>query len=90
LLRVKCLNLIYGNGNAHKKIMKMLDHCQVEAIILMAAGIFTPYTGVDTSIMIFIKGGKTEKVWLYTMAADGYSLDDKIMPTPYNNDIANN
>jgi type I restriction enzyme M protein len=71
-------------------LLASIDNCQVEAIISMAAGIFTPYAGVATSIMIFTKGERTEKVWLYAMAADDYSLDVKIMPTPDNNDISNN
>lgn len=43
----------------------------------MPSGIFKPYAGVSTAILVFVKGGKTDKVWFYDMQADGYSLDDK-------------
>jgi type I restriction enzyme M protein len=43
----------------------------------MPSGVFKPYAGVSTAVLIFVKGGKTEKVWFYDMRADGYSLDDK-------------
>jgi type I restriction enzyme M protein len=43
----------------------------------MPSGVFKPYAGVSTAVLIFTKGGSTEKVWFYDMDADGYSLDDK-------------
>ncbi|WP_139162102.1 N-6 DNA methylase, partial [Acinetobacter baumannii] len=52
---------------------------KLEAIISMPSGVFKPYAGVSTAIMIFTKteSGGTDKVWFYDMQADGYSLDDK-------------
>jgi len=43
----------------------------------MPSGVFKPYAGVSTAILVFVKGGQTEKVWFYEMLADGYTLDDK-------------
>ncbi len=43
----------------------------------MPSGVFKPYAGVSTAVLVFVKGGKTEKVWFYDMESDGYSLDDK-------------
>jgi len=49
----------------------------MEAVISMPSGVFKPYAGVSTAVLVFIKGDKTDKVWFYDMNADGYSLDDK-------------
>ena len=77
-----------GNTNAHKDVKKMLvENCQIDAIISMPPGVFKPYSGVVTSVVIFTKGGKTKSVWFYGMTADGFSLDDKRTPTPDKNDI---
>ena len=54
-----------------------MDENQLEAVISMPAGVFKPYAGVSTAIMIFTKGGKTDRVWFYKMESDGFSLDDK-------------
>src|SRR5215469_9483943 len=70
--------VLFGSSNAHKQARKMLlENCELQAIISMPSGVFKPYAGVSTAILIFVKGGETEKVWFYDMEADGYSLDDK-------------
>lgn len=70
--------VVFGNSSAHKKLRKMLlETCQLEAVISMPSGVFKPYAGVSTAVLIFTKGGKTENVWFYKMERDGYSLDDK-------------
>jgi type I restriction enzyme M protein len=70
--------VLFGSSNAHKKLRKiLLEQCQLEAVISMPSGVFKPYAGVSTAVLIFVKGDKTEKVWFYDMDADGYSLDDK-------------
>lgn len=70
--------VLFGSSNAHKKARKILiDECELQAIISMPSGVFKPYAGVSTAILIFVKGGQTERVWFYDMGADGYSLDDK-------------
>lgn len=70
--------VLFGTSNAHKMARKMLlDECELQGIISMPSGVFKPYAGVSTAILIFVKGGATEKVWFYDMKADGFSLDDK-------------
>ena len=59
-------------------LRKMLvEENQLEAVISMPSGVFRPYAGVSTAILVFTKGGKTDRVWFYKMEADGFSLDDK-------------
>ncbi len=70
--------VLFGTSNAHKKLRQLLlEKCQLEAVISMPSGVFKPYAGVSTAVLVFIKGDKTDKVWFYDMEADGYSLDDK-------------
>jgi type I restriction enzyme M protein len=70
--------VLFGSSNAHKNLRKiLLEQCQLEAVISMPSGVFKPYAGVSTAVLIFVKGDKTEQVWFYDMHADGYSLDDK-------------
>ena len=68
--------VLFGSSNAHMKARRiLLEDCDLQAVISMAGGFFQPYSGVGTAVLIFVKGGKTEKVWFYDMKADGYSLD---------------
>jgi type I restriction enzyme M protein len=70
--------VLFGSSNAHKKLRKMfLEQCQLEGVISMPSGVFRPYAGVSTAVLVFTKGGHTDKVWFSKMEADGYSLDDK-------------
>jgi type I restriction enzyme M protein len=70
--------VLFGNSKAHKAIRKkLLEECRLDAVISMPSGVFKPYAGVSTGIIVFTKGEPTEKVWFYDMASDGYSLDDK-------------
>ncbi|RKY40740.1 MAG: SAM-dependent DNA methyltransferase [Candidatus Makaraimicrobium thalassicum] len=70
--------VLFGSSNAHKKLRTLLlEKCQLEAIVSMPSGVFKPYAGVSTAVLVFVKGDKTDKVWFYDMEADGYSLDDK-------------
>lgn len=70
--------VLFGSSNAHQAIRKILiEDNQLEGIISMPSGVFKPYAGVSTAVLIFTKGGKTNKVWFYDMEADGFSLDDK-------------
>jgi len=70
--------VLFGASNAHKKLRRiLLEKCQLEAVISMPSGVFKPYAGVSTAVLVFIKGGNTDKVWFYGMEKDGYSLDDK-------------
>lgn len=72
--------VLFGSSKAHLAIRKeLVDRQQLEAIISMPSGVFKPYSGVSTAILVFTKtdSGGTDKVWFYDMRADGYSLDDK-------------
>ena len=70
--------VLFGSGNAFKQLRKLIiDNCELQAVISMPSGVFKPYAGVATAILIFVKGGNTEKVWFYEMKSDGKSLDDK-------------
>jgi type I restriction enzyme M protein len=70
--------VLFGSSNAHKDVRKLLmEKCSLEGVISMPSGVFKPYSGVATSILIFTKGGTTDNVWFYEMTADGFSLDDK-------------
>ncbi len=55
----------------------LIDKCELKAVITMPGGVFKPYAGVATAILIFTKGGETKNVWYYEMKSDGRSLDDK-------------
>ncbi|WP_134091079.1 class I SAM-dependent DNA methyltransferase [Olivibacter sp. XZL3] len=72
--------VLFGSSGAHKAIrQELVDNQQLQAVISMPSGVFKPYAGVSTAILIFTKtnSGGTDKVWYYDMKADGYSLDDK-------------
>lgn len=73
--------VLFGSSKAHQQLRKeLIERNQLEAIISLPSGVFKPYAGVSTAIMIFTKGGETDQVWFYDLAADGYSLDDKRTP----------
>ncbi|QNU24336.1 type I restriction-modification system subunit M [Geobacillus zalihae] len=79
--------VLFGSSKAHKDIRKeIVENHKLEAIISMPSGVFKPYAGVSTAIMIFTKTGVggTDQVWFYDMKADGYSLDDKRTPIEEN------
>ncbi len=79
--------VLFGSGSAFKTLRQLLvERCDLKAVITLPSGVFKPYAGVSTAILLFTKvyGAKdkidkpaTEQVWFYEMAADGYSLDDK-------------
>ncbi|WP_430972978.1 N-6 DNA methylase [Sunxiuqinia rutila] len=75
--------VLFGSTKSHKAVRQQLvDDHQLQAVISMPSGVFKPYTGVATAILIFTKTGTggTDKVWFYDMKADGFSLDDKREP----------
>ena len=81
--------VLFGSSTAHKAIRKeLVENQRLEAIISMPSGVFKPYAGVSTGILIFTKTGHggTDQVWFYDMQADGFSLDDKRAPIS-DNDI---
>ena len=72
--------VLFGSSNAHKAIRKeIVENQRLEAVISMPSGVFKPYAGVSTGILVFTKTGHggTDDVWFYDMTADGFSLDDK-------------
>jgi len=72
--------VLFGSSTAHKAIRKaIVDENRLEAVISMPSGVFKPYAGVSTAILVFTKTGYggTDNVWFYDMHADGFSLDDK-------------
>jgi len=80
--------VLFGSSNAHVEIrQKIIEENQLIAVISMPSGVFRPYAGVSTAILIFTKGGTTERIWFYDMEHDGFSLDDKRQPTPGENDL---
>lgn len=79
--------VLFGSSKAHKAIRKeLIENHQLKAVISMPSGVFKPYAGVSTAVLVFTKtdAGGTENVWFYDMKADGFSLDDK------RNEIAEN
>ena len=81
--------VLFGSSKAHKSLRKeIVDNHRLTAIISMPSGVFKPYAGVSTAVMVFTKtgAGGTDYVWFYDMKADGFSLDDKRSPIQ-DNDI---
>jgi len=79
--------VLFGSSNAHKQLREtLLSKHKLDAVISMPSGVFKPYAGVSTAILVFTKtnNGGTDNVWFYDMEADGYSLDDKRSPISTN------
>lgn len=82
--------VLFGSSTAHKTLRKLLVEKQkLDAIISMPSGVFKPYAGVSTAILLFTKteSGGTDNVWFYDMRSDGFSLDDKRTPQPEKSDL---
>ena len=72
--------VLFGSSKAHKAIrQELVENHQLRAVISMPSGVFKPYAGVSTAVLVFTKtgAGGTDNVWFYDMKADGFSLDDK-------------
>jgi type I restriction enzyme M protein len=70
--------VLFGSSNAHVDARKrIIEENRLDAVVSMPSGVFRPYAGVSTAVLLFTKGGTTEKIWFYDMEHDGYSLDDK-------------
>lgn len=77
--------VLFGSSKAHQSLReKLVEDNQLEAVINLPSGVFKPYAGVATAILIFTKGGETDDVWFYDLANDGFSLDDKRNPIAKN------
>ena len=81
--------VLFGSSGAHRQLRELLvDRNQLEAVISLPTGVFKPYAGVSTGILVFTKGGRTDNVFFYDVQADGRSLDDKREPVD-ENDLPN-
>ena len=82
--------VLFGSSKAHKDLRKeLVENNDLRGVISMPSGVFKPYAGVSTAVLIFVKTnkvGNTKKVWFYDMEADGYSLNDNRTPIE-DNDI---
>ena len=77
--------VLFGSSGPHRQLRKMLvEENQLEAVISLPSGVFKPYAGVSTGILVFTKGGRTDNVFFYEVQADGLSLDDKREPVEEN------
>lgn len=73
--------VLFGSSKAHQQLRKtLIEDNQLESIVSLPSGVFKPYAGVSTAVMLFTKGGETDRVWFYDLQADGLSLDDKRTP----------
>ncbi|GAB1260332.1 type I restriction-modification system subunit M [Aurantivibrio plasticivorans] len=73
--------VLFGSSKAHQQLrQELIENNQLEGIVSLPSGVFKPYAGVSTAILMFTKGGSTERVWFYDLQADGFSLDDKRTP----------
>ena len=83
--------VLFGSSKAHRTLRRILvEEQKLDAIVSMPSGVFRPYAGVSTAILLFTKtnSGGTDDLWFYDMQADGYSLDDKRTPQPEKSDLA--
>jgi type I restriction enzyme M protein len=70
--------VLFGSSTAHVEIRKkLIEENRLDGVVSMPAGVFRPYAGVSTAVLLFTKGGSTGKIWFYDMEHDGFSLDDK-------------
>jgi type I restriction enzyme M protein len=77
--------VLFGSSRAHREIRKTLvEQHRLDGVVSMPGGVFKPYAGVSTAILLFTKNAKTDEIWYYDMAHDGFSLDDKRQPTAEN------
>jgi len=74
--------VLFGSQQAHIEIRKkLIEENRLDGVVSMPAGVFRPYAGVSTAVLLFTKGASTEKIWFYDMEHDGFSLDDKRQKT---------
>ena len=77
--------VLFGSSKAHKSVRQLLvEENQLEAVIDMPSGVFKPYAGVATAVLVFVKGGQTNRVLFAKMESDGFTLDDKRLPDDIN------
>jgi type I restriction enzyme M protein len=75
--------VLFGSSNAHVEIRKkLIEENRLDGVASMPSGVFRPYAGVSTAVLLFTKGASTERIWFYDMEHDGFSLDDKRQRVP--------
>jgi type I restriction enzyme M protein len=82
-MRIVPDGVLFGSSTAHKELRRMLVEDQkLDAVVKLPGGVFRPYAGVSTAILLFTKtnSGGTDQVWFYDVESDGWSLDDKRTP----------
>ncbi len=79
--------VLFGSSRAHVALRKkVVEENRLDGVVSMPGGVFKPYAGVSTAVLLFTRGATTGRIWFYDMAHDGFSLDDKRQPVP-DNDI---
>lgn len=77
--------VLFGSSRAHIEVrQKLIEQNRLDGIISMPSGVFKPYAGVSTAVLLFTKGATTDRIWFYDMEHDGFSLDDKRQPVAEN------
>jgi type I restriction enzyme M protein len=77
--------VLFGSSRAHIEIRrKLIEENRLDGVVSMPSGVFKPYAGVSTAVLLFTRGAQTERIWFYDMAHDGFSLDDKRVPVAEN------
>lgn len=80
--------VLFGSSKAHVAVRNLLvEENQLEAVVNLPSGVFKPYAGVATAVLVFTKGGKTDDVFFYDVHGDGFTLDDNRTPDPDNDDL---
>jgi type I restriction enzyme M protein len=73
--------VLFGSSNAHVEIRKkLIEENRLDGVVSMPSGVFRPYAGVSTAVLLFTTGASTERMWFYDVEHDGFSLDDKRQP----------
>ena len=77
--------VLFGSSRAHVELRKkLIEENRLDGVVSMPSGVFKPYAGVSTAVLLFTNGAETEDIWFYDMAHDGFTLDDKRQPTQEN------
>ncbi len=77
--------VLFGSSKAHVETRKrIIEENRLDGVVSMPSGVFKPYAGVSTAVLLFTRGATTDRVWFYDMEHDGLSLDDKRQPVPEN------
>jgi type I restriction enzyme M protein len=77
--------VLFGSSRAHVEVrQKLIEENRLDGVVSMPGGVFKPYAGVSTAVLLFTRGATTDRIWFYDMAHDGYSLDDKRQPSAEN------